>query len=114
MRKYKNRKERIDFVQKKKGRKFVEFVFPDMTDKEVKQYFNLLYPVIKDSPDLNGEPEIECIRCGCPIEHHFECICGYDRSVFSEEDWKMDIENNNWSEMRSLDEEFIANGYKLN
>ena len=26
---------------------------------------------------------------------------------------RMDIEDNNWSELKGLDEEFIANGYKI-
>ena len=113
MDKFKNRKSRIDFVAKKRGRRFVELFFVDMTDREVKQYFNLLYPSIKDLPDVKSDIEVQCVRCGCDVEHQFECLCGYDRAVFSEEDWKKDIEDNNWSDLRGLDEEFIANGYKI-
>lgn len=114
MNKFKNRKSRIEFIQKKKGRKFVEFVFPDMTDKEVKQYFEALYPKIKDDPDWTESDDIvSCVRCGCDVIHHFDCLCGYDRAVFSEEDWKRDIEDNGFCENPGLDEEFIANGYKL-
>lgn len=114
MNKFKNRKSRIEFMTKNRGRRFVELLCVDMTDRELKQYFNLLYPLIKDLPDLESDVEAQCIRCGCDVEHHFECLCGYDRAVFSEEDWKRDIEDNSWSDLRGLDEEFIENGYKIN
>ena len=113
MRKPKTRNERIKFICRKKGNRYLE-MFALMTDREVKIFFDGLYPLIKDKPDsTNHDEEVTCVRCGCTVEHHFECICGYDRAVFSEEDWKMDIEDHNWSELRHLDEEFISNGYKI-
>ena len=48
------RKERIAFVRKKKGKKFVEEVFPEMTDREVKAYFEEIYFEIKEMPDFLG------------------------------------------------------------
>ena len=114
MKKPSNRCERINFVCQKKGKHALE-IFSLMTDREVKQFFDAIYPKIKDTPDaIERDNLVQCVRCGCDVEHHFECLCGYDRAVFSDEDWKMDIEDNNWSEMKSLDEEFIANGYHAN
>lgn len=113
MRKPNTRRERINFICQKKGKRIFD-IFTLMTDKEVKQYFDAIYPLIKNKPDATDvDDEVQCVRCGCNVEHHFECLCGYDRAVFSEEDWKMDIEDNDWSEMKYLDEKFIANGYKI-
>lgn len=114
MKKPKSRKERIDFIIQKKGCHMLE-LFARMTDREVKQFFDFIYPSIKDVPDaINIDEKVQCIRCGTEVVHHFECLCGWDRAVFSEFDWKMDIEDGNWSDFRELDEEFIANGYKIN
>lgn len=113
MKKPNNRRDRINFIIQKKGRR-VSDIFALMTDREVKLYFDAIWSRIKDAPDATAQDdEVQCIRCGCDVEHHYDCLCGFDRAVFSEEDWKMDIEGNNWSDMRGLDEEFIANGYKL-
>lgn len=113
MKKPQNRKERIEYICRKKGQRIAD-IFIYMTDREVKQYFEAIYPKIKDKEDATAnDDEVQCIRCGCNVEHHFECLCGYDRAVFTEEDWKMDIEINRWSELKGLDEEFIENGYKL-
>lgn len=113
MKKPKSRKERINFIIQKKGKHTLE-LFASMTDREVKQFFDLIYPSIKDVPDATGDDEVQCMRCGANVIHHFECLCGWDRAVFSEFDWKMDIEDENWSDLKKLDEEFIANGYKIN
>ena len=105
------RSDRIKYICQKKGKRALE-MFALMTDKEVKQYFDAVYPLIKDKPDAtSANDEVQCVRCGCNVEHHFECLCGYDRAVFSDEDWKIDIQNNSWSELKGMDEEFIANGY---
>ena len=85
-----------------------------MTDREVKAYFDKIYPKIKDKADATSkDDEIQCVRCGCSVEHHFECLCGWDRAVFSEEDWKLDLETHKYSELRHMDEKFIADGYKI-
>lgn len=113
MKKPSNRQERIDFICKKRGQRISD-IFILMTDRKVKKYFDYLYPVIKDKPDITDTDEtVQCVRCGCGVEHHFECACGYDRAVFSEEDWKRDIEGDNYSELIELDKQFIANGYHL-
>lgn len=113
MKKPSNRRERINFIIRKKGKRTAD-IFTLMTDREVKMFFDAIWPRIKDASDATSDAdEVQCVRCGCNVEHHFECLCGYDRAVFSEEDWKMDIEDKNWSELRYADEEFIANGYKI-
>lgn len=110
MKKPSNRHERIEFICQKKGQRISD-IFTLMTDREVKKYFDAIYLRIKDKPDATAADEaVQCVRCGCDVEHHFECACGYDRAVFSEDDWKRDIEDNSWSELSELDKEFIANG----
>lgn len=113
MRKPSNRRKRIEYICQKKGRRISD-IFTLMTDKEVKSYFDAVYPSLKNKPDINELDEtVQCVRCGCDVEHHYECGCGYDRVVFSEEDWKRDLEDNGWSDLNDLDREFIANGYHI-
>lgn len=52
MKKFTNRKQRIEFIRRKKGREFVQFLFTDMTDREVKIFFDTMYPVLKSLPDV--------------------------------------------------------------
>ena len=60
-----------------------------MTGWEVKQYFDAIYSLIKVQPNATvADDAVQCIRCGCDVEHHLECACGIDRCVFSEEEWK--------------------------
>lgn len=114
MKKPANRRERIEFICRKKGNRASD-IFTLMTDREVKTYFEYIYPAIKNKPDVTNDYEtIQCIRCGCDVEHHFECACGYDRAVFSEEDWRRDIEDNDDSDLNESDKEFISNGYRIN
>lgn len=114
MKKPSNRRERIEFICRKRGNRISD-IFTLMTDREVKAYFDYIYPAIKDNQDATVADEtVQCVRCGCNVEHHFECGCGYDRTVFSEEDWKRDIEDNSYSDLSELDKEFISNGYHLN
>lgn len=111
----KNRKERVEFIAKKKGLDFA-FLMYSMTDGEVKNFFEKIYPVIKDTDDFDGvKQKPTCIRCGCEVNSYFttECACGYNRAVYSEEDWKYDIENHSDRERLEEDFEFIANGYKI-
>lgn len=87
-------------------------VFTLMTDREVKLYFDYAYPVLKDKPDTDQDTDMpKCIRCGCEVEHHFECACGHDSAVFSEDDWIRDIQDNDYADLSESDKEFIANGY---
>jgi len=105
------RKERLEFIEKKKGKRGMDF-FLYMTDREVKNYFDLLYPSIKDKPDATAADDtVQCLRCGYDVEHHLECACGVDRCVFTEEEWKDDIEDGSFSEMKRLDKDFIKNGF---
>lgn len=89
-------------------------IFLFMTDREVKSFFDLLYPSIKERPDATAADDtVQCLRCGCDVEHHLECDCGVDRCVFTEEEWKDDIEDGNFSEMKEWDKEFIKNGFRV-
>lgn len=50
---------------------------------------------MKDQPDAATveDETVQCVRCGCDVERHYECDCGYDRVVFSAEDWERDIKD---------------------
>lgn len=112
MKKPRTRKERIEFIARKKGKRGAEF-FIYMTDREVKNYFDLIYPAIKDILDAHPDDDTaQCLRCGWNVEYKIECACGINRCVFSEEEWKEDIEHGNFSEMRESDKEFIKNDYQ--
>lgn len=114
MKKPSNRKERVEFIAKKKGLDFA-FLMYYMTDGEVKTFFEKLYPTLKNMQDFSGEKKPICVRCNCEVESYFstECACGDNRAVYSEEDWKYDIENHSERERLDEDYDFIANGYKL-
>ncbi|WP_313077025.1 hypothetical protein [Lacrimispora sp.] len=113
MKKPTTRKERLEFIEKKKGKRGTE-IFLYMTDREVKKYFDLIYPSMKDRPDAtDANDTIQCLRCGSDVEHHLLCACGVDRCVFSEAEWKDDIAGGNLSEMKTWDIEFIKNGYRV-
>lgn len=110
MKKPSNRKERIEFIDKKYGNDFARSFYKS-TDKEVKEFVNLRYTALKNKEDYVYEtPVSTCIRCGEEVLHHQECGCGIDRAVFDNYGWKDDIESN--SDRIEGDEEFIANGYK--
>jgi len=112
VKKPRTRKERLQFLEKKKGRRGME-IFLYATDKEVKSFFELLYPSLKDKPDATADDTVQCLRCGCDVEHHLECGCGINRCVFTEQEWKDDIEGENWSDRKNADFCFIENGYKV-
>ncbi|MDF2543467.1 MAG: hypothetical protein K0S47_3185 [Herbinix sp.] len=107
-----NRKEKVKFFRKKLGCEIADNWLSDKSDKEVKRLFELYYPKMKDKEDYKeSEIKVTCIRCGCEVIHHHECNCGMDRAVFSEEDWKDDIDSN--SDRLQGDEEFMKNEFKL-
>jgi ribosomal protein S27AE len=91
MRKPTTRKERIEFLINKQGYTVASSLLT-VTDREVKKYFDMFYKHLKDKEDVK-EKRVTCMRCGAEVEHHFECNCGYDRAVFSEEDWIEDIQS---------------------
>ena len=107
-----NRKERINLIINKLGNDMA-LLFVSSTDREVKKFIDENYNWLKGKEDYK-EPISKCIRCEEEVIHHMECGCGYDRTVFSEEEWKEDIENNSEDIDRcNMDKEFIENGYKI-
>lgn len=117
MKKPLNRRERIEFICQKKG-KHISDIFTLMTDHEVKVYFDYIYPVIKEKPDVTAIDEsVQCIRCGSNVEIEFNtyCQCGMNRAVYSSEDWKRQIKQDMDDDIELSDEDktFISNGYKL-
>ncbi|WP_291566732.1 MULTISPECIES: hypothetical protein [unclassified Clostridium] len=111
MKKPKNRKERIDFIIAKLGND-MGLLFLSLTDREVKKFIDENYNWLKEKEDYQ-QPISRCIRCNEEVIHHTECGCGYDRAIFSEEDWKDDIESFDEAYRFSKDKEFIRNGYKM-
>lgn len=116
MKKPTNRKERINMITQKFGLDFASGMYMS-TDKEVREFFESLYPRLQKMPDFIAEEHVPvCKRCGVPVdmEFHTYCQCGTDRAVYSEADWKRDIEDHDDSDRLTEDIEFIANGYKIN
>lgn len=113
MKKPSNRKERMEFILLKLGADTVQSMYA-MTDKEVKFFFDSIYPRIKDRDDYYQEKKDSvCIRCNTIVETEFHtwCSCGEDRAIYTEFDWKDDIDSN--SDRVDGDMEFINNGCKL-
>lgn len=111
LKKLKNRKERIEFIIKKLGIGTAQGMLL-LSDKEIKKFVDSIYIRLKDKNDYQ-EKESTCLRCGEEIIHHTECGCGYNRAVFSEWDWKDDIESFDEEDRCPQDKEFIENGYKV-
>ena len=110
-----NRKERINFIRKKFGNDVVS-AFASLTDKEVRNYFEEIYPSIKNKEDYKYKSkESLCIKCNDVIEITYNCQCG--SCYFLEEDWKSDIkynlENGLENDLDEQDMKFMSNGYKL-
>jgi hypothetical protein len=109
MKKPSNRKERIDFIILKQGYDMASLLL-SYTDKELRKHFDYLYPYLKDKEDFKTiYIPSTCLRCGEVVIHHFECGCGDDRAVFSDEDWKEEIKHEENTTDR--DECFIKNNY---
>ena len=88
--KYKNRKERMKFLEKKQGTTIIQEL-AYFTDKKIKDYFKMMYPILKDKDDYNTLYINTCIRCNEEALTHYECGCGYDRAGFAVQDWIDDI-----------------------
>ncbi|ACA57570.1 hypothetical protein N494_18760 (plasmid) [Clostridium botulinum A2B7 92] len=89
MKKPANRKERVNFIIKKKGLDFANFTLL-MSDGEVKKFFDKLWENgLRNMPDYEV-PELEpsiCLRCGTEITWHSECGCGEDMAIIDQLDW---------------------------
>lgn len=78
MRKPRNRKERVDFLKRKMGSHIIH-VLVSMDDREIKGFFNELYPLYKDKEDYQ-EPEYktpDCLVCGSETITTWDCTCGH-------------------------------------
>ncbi|MCQ4924983.1 hypothetical protein NE686_17920 [Tissierella carlieri] len=91
--KARNRKERIEFLIKKIGLPATQSLLT-VSDREVKKYYETVYPIIKDRTDYEYNLSTPCIRCGSDVVWKSECGCGENRAVFDNEGWLDDIENN--------------------
>ncbi|SHJ74814.1 hypothetical protein SAMN02745163_02501 [Clostridium cavendishii DSM 21758] len=109
---FRNRRERINFIITKLGND-TALLFLSSTDREVKKFVDENSKWLKEKENYQ-QPIIICIRCNEQVISHTECGCGYDRAIFSEEEWKEDIQGYSEPNDRCFgDEEFIKNGYKL-
>lgn len=73
-----NRKDRVDFITKKLGGEIVHSL-AKMNDKELKNFFNNIYPKYKDAVDYQ-RPKFEmpiCFVCGGETETTWNCACGH-------------------------------------
>lgn len=78
MRKPKTRKERLEFLRKKRG-DLVTYMVAPMTDREFKKFFDGMYLAYKDKEDYVS-PEYKtpnCLVCGSETITTWECACGY-------------------------------------
>ena len=75
--KIKNRKERLEFIARKKGQAFIsDMVY--MTDRQVKAFANQFYALYSKLPDY-VEHQYQfpvCKKCGVEVIINYECYCG--------------------------------------
>ncbi|MCY9738139.1 hypothetical protein M5X17_31090 [Paenibacillus alvei] len=80
------RKERLKWLEKKKGMDYVMTMYT-LTDREVKQWFNSVYPIYKDAPDyVPTIHDIECLVCGGDVITTWTCACGDNMAIIDEND----------------------------
>jgi len=109
-----NRKERLHFIALKCGYKVAEALYI-LTDREVKELFELKYKHLKEMPNYTEQSAI-CIRCHSEVETEFNtyCCCGMNRAVYDRDGWERDIKDYGDNSRLEADADFIANGYQLN
>lgn len=74
-----NRKERVGFLIRKIGFDVISKSISSMTDREVKPFFEEVYPTYKDREDYQV-PEYktpECLVCDGETIMDWECACGH-------------------------------------
>ena len=74
-----NRKERVAFLINKLGKDVILKTVAFMNDKEMKDFFETMYPLYKDRNDYitPDYKQPECLVCGSVTITHWECACGH-------------------------------------
>ncbi|AWQ17045.1 hypothetical protein C1N92_20305 [Bacillus velezensis] len=81
----KRRKERVKFLIDKLGEKTVSSTIAVMTDREVKRFFDEMYPLYKDRENFSSDYQTPtCLVCESPTYIKWDCDCG--NAVIDEDD----------------------------
>ena len=105
MKKPSNRKERINFIEKKKGYDFATTLVY-LTDSELKRFFNFLWKKgLKNQIDFAPSfKPATCLRCNKEVEFISVCGCGERRAVIDLEGFESDDEDD-----QKIKAEYIKN-----
>lgn len=79
MKKPRNREERIKFILKKLGSDNAILAYlATLNDRQLKAYFDMSYPVLKDKEDYISPPYSppECLVCENEVTIQYDCSCG--------------------------------------
>lgn len=81
-----NRKERLEWIQQKKGIDYVMGMYL-LTDREVKKWFEKVYPYYKDAPAYERVTEQPvCLVCDNEVTILWNCSCGEDCATIDPDD----------------------------
>lgn len=81
-----NRKTRLEWIEEKKGIDYVMSMYA-LTDREVKEWFDRVYPLYKDAPKYESQRfNPECLVCESEIRIIWECACGENEGIIDEDD----------------------------
>lgn len=82
----KTRKERLEWLRLKKGMDYVMSMYA-LTDREVKEWFERVYPLYKDAPEHESKfQHPECLVCGNEVRIIWDCMCGENNAIIDEDD----------------------------
>lgn len=92
-----SRKERLEWLREKKGIDYVMSMYA-MTDKEVKDFFERVYPLYKDTPNYERKASVpECLVCETEIRITWDCACGENLAIIDEDDPELEERKMAWN-----------------
>lgn len=70
-----------------------------LTDKEVKQWFDKVYPLYKDLPEYEYKTEHPvCLVCGSEVRITWTCACGDNMAIIDEDDPELEERRKEFSQ----------------
>jgi hypothetical protein len=90
------RKTRMQWLCEKKGIDYVMSMY-SLTDREVKDWFESVYPLYKNSPNYKSElHHPECLVCNSEVRITWDCACGENVAIIDEDDPELEERREKW------------------
>lgn len=83
-----NRKSRLQWLESKKGLDYIKEMYM-FTDREVKEWFDRVYPLYKDDPPFSRDTSSElpeCLVCESEVRITWSCACGDNECIVDPND----------------------------